>query len=41
MIVINKYEGAELLATVNEYDPNAFVTFHENAKVFGNFEHRL
>ena len=41
MIVISKYEVPELVATVKELDPNAFITFNEGTRVFGNFERRL
>ena len=41
MIVISKYEVPELVATVKEHDPNAFITFNEGTRVFGNFERRL
>lgn len=41
LIVISKYEVSELLSVVSEFDKNAFVTFNENAKIFGNFERRL
>ena len=41
LIVISKYEVNELLSIVSKLDKNAFVTFNENTKIFGNFEKRL
>lgn len=41
LIVVSKYEVTELMSIVSEFDRNAFVTFNENAKIFGNFEKRL
>ena len=41
MIVISKYEASELISIVEEYDKNAFVTFNEGTRIFGNFEKRL
>lgn len=41
MIVVSKYETTELISIVSEYDKNAFVTFNENTKIFGNFEKRI
>lgn len=41
LIVISKYETAELISIVSEYDKNAFVTFNEGTRIFGNFEKRL
>ena len=41
MIVISKYEVSELIQIINQYDKNAFVTFNEQAKIYGNFEKRL
>ena len=41
MIVISKYEAPELISVVEEFDKNAFVTFNEGTRIFGNFEKRL
>ena len=41
MIVLSKYEAPELVATVKEHDPDAFITFNEGTRIFGNFERRL
>lgn len=41
LIVVSKYEVTELMTIVSEIDKNAFITFNENAKIFGNFEKRL
>ena len=41
LIVISKYEVSELISIVSEYDKNAFVTFNEGTRIFGNFEKRL
>ena len=41
MIVISKYEASELISVVEEFDKNAFVTFNEGTRIFGNFEKRL
>ena len=41
LVVISKYEVAELISIVSEFDKKAFVTFNEGAKIFGNFEKRL
>lgn len=41
LIVVSKYEVPELIQVVNKNDPQAFVTFHENTRIFGNFERRL
>ena len=41
MIVLSKYEAPELVATVKEHDPDAFITFNEGTRIFGNFERRI
>ena len=41
LIVISKYEVSELISAVSACDPNAFITFNEDAKIYGNFEKRL
>lgn len=41
LIVISKYEASELISIVSEYDKEAFVTFNEGTRIFGNFERRL
>ncbi len=41
VVVISKYEESELLSVVSAYDKNAFVTFNEGTRIFGNFEKRL
>lgn len=41
MVVISKYEVSELISIVSKHDPQAFVTFNEGSKIYGNFEKRL
>ena len=41
LIVISKYEMAQLKEIVHKVDPNAFVIFTEGCSVDGNFERRI
>ena len=41
LVVVSKNEVPELISIVSEHDKAAFVTFHQNTRVFGNFERRL
>ena len=41
LIVISKYEMAQLKEIVHKVDPNAFVIFNEGCIVDGNFERRI
>ncbi|MBQ6315057.1 MAG: YitT family protein [Mogibacterium sp.] len=41
MTVLSKYEVPTLIRLVHEIDPNAFITIHEKAQIYGNFQKRL
>lgn len=41
LIVISKYEVAELNSIVRKYDENAFITLKENTRILGNFIKRF
>ena len=41
LVVVSKYEVNELTNIIARYDEHAFVTYTENAKIFGNFVKKL